>query len=307
MTELLVTFAFLLIIFAASIFLPLASVGKYVYRLSNFLEAKLANLNKQYLVLGDCTVCYFDNLKNDLPVLVLLLGFSADKNIWLRFAKHFKTTHRVIIPDLLGHGETPYYAHADYSSQSQMDMLIQFLARLGIKKMNVVGNSMGGMIAALLHQQHHALTDKVVMLNPAGAKTELAVYISANEINYFAHDSVSSCYDFFKMTMHKVPFMPRSVLKHIALNHYVKKNDQIKHQFKNFKKIESYFDIPFAKNCDNMLIIWGEKDQLIPVDAAQSWYVLSGQNPLIYKEVGHMPMFEAPARTARDVSKFMTE
>lgn len=56
------------------------------------------------------------------------------------------------------------------------------------------------------------------------------------------------------------------------------------------------------------LIVWGDKDQLLPVAAAQRFHAdLSNSTLLVYKGCGHMPQIEAPERLVTDLHAFLLQ
>ena len=55
-----------------------------------------------------------------------------------------------------------------------------------------------------------------------------------------------------------------------------------------------------------MLVVWGAQDRLLHVSTAERWVAgIANARKVIYPELGHMPMVEDPARTARDVIAFV--
>jgi pimeloyl-ACP methyl ester carboxylesterase len=54
------------------------------------------------------------------------------------------------------------------------------------------------------------------------------------------------------------------------------------------------------------LILWGADDKLIPADNAR-WFAtaIRGARAIVYPGIGHLPMEEAPDRTAADVARFL--
>ena len=54
------------------------------------------------------------------------------------------------------------------------------------------------------------------------------------------------------------------------------------------------------------LILWGEKDPLIPL-AAGKWFAahIPGAKFVVYPGIGHIPMEEAPQRTAADLAAWL--
>jgi pimeloyl-ACP methyl ester carboxylesterase len=88
------------------------------------------------------------------PPLVLLHGFPLDRSLWEAQAEALAATHRVLAPDLRGHGDTPP-SGVDYS----MDALAEdVLAQLREKDINgpvaLGGLSMGGYVALAIAARH---------------------------------------------------------------------------------------------------------------------------------------------------------
>jgi pimeloyl-ACP methyl ester carboxylesterase len=57
------------------------------------------------------------------------------------------------------------------------------------------------------------------------------------------------------------------------------------------------------------LVIWGDKDRLVPVRDADRFVKAIGSNArkLVYADTGHVAMFERPARFNADVEAFLAE
>lgn len=55
-----------------------------------------------------------------------------------------------------------------------------------------------------------------------------------------------------------------------------------------------------------VMIMWGEEDNLIPVESAK-WFAdaLPGAKLVIYPKVGHIPMEEVPEQSANDVKVWL--
>lgn len=89
-------------------------------------------------------ISYTDQGKG--TAVVLLHGFLENKTMWDSFIPELSKKHRVITVDLLGHGETEClgYVHA---MEDQADMLYALLMNLKIRKVVLVGHSMGGYVA----------------------------------------------------------------------------------------------------------------------------------------------------------------
>jgi pimeloyl-ACP methyl ester carboxylesterase len=131
----------------------ITTLTKSLFSMINRIEAKLAGLGCHNAVIDELEVFYLSNTQHfndDKPVLVLLHGFSADSYVWNRFAKRFSAHYHLLIPDLKGHGQTAYHSRHDYSVPSQCKMLLVLLEKLQISRFSLIGNSMGGLMAAKL-------------------------------------------------------------------------------------------------------------------------------------------------------------
>jgi len=98
------------------------------------------------------------------PALLLLHGVGLDGSVWAPQVAHFRVTHDVVVPDMLGHGgsdlppEQPELA--DYS-----DAVLALMDELGIAQAAVVGHSMGAMLALDLALRHPGRVSRVVAMN----------------------------------------------------------------------------------------------------------------------------------------------
>ena len=78
--------------------------------------------------------------------IVLIHGFGLDRSIWRDMASRYLANHRVILPDVRGHGESEA-PKGIYSMTSLAKDIDHLLAFLGVSKAIVCGHSMGGYIA----------------------------------------------------------------------------------------------------------------------------------------------------------------
>ena len=81
--------------------------------------------------------------------LVLVHGFTADKDAWGAVARHLTAQYTVIAPDLPGFGDTVRDPNANYSLDTQVENLRAFLQSMQLKRVHLGGNSMGGGVVAL--------------------------------------------------------------------------------------------------------------------------------------------------------------
>src|ERR1700712_3372125 len=82
----------------------------------------------------------------DGPAVLFVHGLISDRHTWDAELRALAGTHRVIAPDLLGHGESAG-SPGDYSLGSHAAALRDLLDELHIDRATVVGHSLGGGIA----------------------------------------------------------------------------------------------------------------------------------------------------------------
>lgn len=86
------------------------------------------------------------------PNLLLLHGFCEDSTIWNNFIPELSRNYCVIIPDLLGFGNSEYLKSSSIEEMSDSVCLV--LQKMGARQFVVVGHSMGGYVALALAEKH---------------------------------------------------------------------------------------------------------------------------------------------------------
>jgi pimeloyl-ACP methyl ester carboxylesterase len=95
--------------------------------------------------------------------LVILHGLFGFSDNWQTHAKKLSSYYRIILVDLRNHGHSPW--SNEFSYQLMADDLKELIDDLGIKKMHLLGHSMGGKVAMLFAQQHTKSIDKLIVVD----------------------------------------------------------------------------------------------------------------------------------------------
>jgi pimeloyl-ACP methyl ester carboxylesterase len=102
------------------------------------------------IALSAGTIDYQDT-GGDGPVIVLLHGLLMDASLWDDVISELSADHRVVAPTLpLGAHRRAMNADADLSLTGIARLVAEFLDRLDLRDVTVVGNDTGGAIAQLL-------------------------------------------------------------------------------------------------------------------------------------------------------------
>ena len=272
------------------------------------IERSRSDLERKSISVDNFSWVYLESEEqSDKPVALLLHGFAAEKDNWTRMARFLEDYH-VIIPDLPGHGETTFIAGELYGFDKQSLRLAKFIDALGLKQFHLVGNSMGGGIAALYAYRHPHKVLTLSLVDAVGfygkEPSKLEKLIEANQPNPLIVRSKADMERLMNFAMEQVPFMPwpaTDVLADRAMERE-QANDQI------FKQI--YQEAEMAKHAGGFrhifqklpmptYVIWGEEDRVLDVSSVDEFFKYTPNVQVdILPQVGHAPMLEVPEQTA---------
>lgn len=300
------------LVFALAVVILPVQTGQWVYDNSMAAEASIYGFSKQSIPIGSMSLSAYRNneyLGSDKPSIIMLHGYSADKSVWLRFAKHFSDDFNIVIPDLAGHGETGFKSEWDYSGPAQAARVIALMDRLQIQQAHIIGNSMGGFIAAHFAHLYPDRTISTTLVDPAGVVSPLPSDMGkmlAKGQNPFQVNSFEEFLAFYDMTMAKPPFVPDFVKAGVG-ERYQARRQELAVIFDDIHNKDP-LDIYLAEITKPVLIMWGGQDQLIHVSSAKVWHEgLPNSELKVWPDIGHMPMVEIPEESAKVFRDFITK
>jgi len=255
-----------------------------------------------------------DEGPRDAPVILLLHGSSASLHTWDGWTSELSKDYRVIRYDQPGHGLTGPHVYNDYTAKGFSDTAADVMEFLNIERYIIGGNSMGGWVS-----WNHAIDypDQVrglILVDASGApdsrptKMPIGFRIASSPI---------------MRPVMKV-FTPRSIIEsslETTVGDPATITDEMIDRYWNLtrypgnreaiglrgevKRVQvsaeeiSQIKVP-------TLIMWGAKDSLIPVTAAE-WFAehIPVTQTVVYEDLGHIPMEEAPERTVKDVESWL--
>lgn len=133
-------------------------------------ESMAAHLVKHSVQTGDSHWVYYEG--GDGPTIVLLHGFSSNKEVWLPVAKLLTPHFHLIIPDLPGWGGSSRDARASYNIDAQAARLDGFVQTLRLQRFVLVGHSMGGAIAGVYASEHPEHVAELALVDAFGLKAK---------------------------------------------------------------------------------------------------------------------------------------
>jgi len=285
-------------------------IGGEALHLASSLETSLYGLHRAEVDVSDSTMMSWQNSPDDGKESVIMIhGYSADKTVWMRFARHFTKQYRVIILDLPGHGETAFDPALKYDTVSQAQRVVEAMNTLGIKRAHIIGNSMGGFIAGQLALHHPDRVQSAVLIDAAGVispqESDMFKMLAAGR-NPFEMSSRAEFTEFYAMTMAQPPWLPKMILDYMA-DDYIARRESLARIFQDFHSTD-FLDNRLPDIQVPTLILWGEQDRLLHVSGAEVWKKgIANAELITYPELGHMPMTEAPSQSAEDVLAFLAK
>jgi pimeloyl-ACP methyl ester carboxylesterase len=107
------------------------------------------------------------------PALLLLHGIGDSSESWRDLIPVLAEDHRVIAPDLLGHGRSDK-PRADYSVAAYANGMRDLLSVLDVERVTVVGHSLGGGVAAQFAYQFPERCERLVLVGSGGVSRQVA-------------------------------------------------------------------------------------------------------------------------------------
>jgi pimeloyl-ACP methyl ester carboxylesterase len=117
------------------------------------------------------------------PPLVFLHGWCGNRSFFARQFEHFSATHRVVAPDLPGHGESP--APVECTIDALAGEVASLVGHLELGPSVLFGHSIGAMVALAVTQQVPDLVRAVVMTDPPPLSKEVWKSFAAELIPSF--------------------------------------------------------------------------------------------------------------------------
>lgn len=251
---------------------------------------------------------YAENRNVGAEPLLLIHGFGGNKDNFTRLASKLGDYH-LIIPDLLGFGESSKTMNADYRADAQAKRLHELMQAKGVaSNLHVGGNSMGGAISIAYAALYPKEVQSLWLVDSAGfwsAGMPESLKDATLDNNPLLVDTTEDFYDLYDFVMYKPPYIPKTVKAVFAQERIANKelHANILEQIVE-DNVEARAKV-IAANKIPTLVVWGEKDQVIKPDTVNLIKSIIPQSQVIMMpNIGHVPMVEAVEQTAKDYKAF---
>jgi len=277
------------------------------------LTERWAGAPSQFLPIDGQQVHLRDEGPRDDPLPVLLLhGASDSLHTWDGWAQALAPRRRVIRFDLAGFGLTGPASDNDYSIARHVRQVLAVLDHLGVQRVVLGGNSLGGQVAWATAVAAPGRVAQLVLVDAGGYAMPAQEVPLALRLARIEGARRAMAY-----------FLPRGLLLASLRNLY---GDPSKVQP---ELVDRYYDMALragnrrafgyrvdAAMVDSSaqirtlvlptLILWGGSDRLIPLASGQRFASDIARSRLVVMDgLGHLPHQEDPQRTVAELLRFL--
>jgi len=257
--------------------------------------------DKTIAVFGQ-TIHYWD--VGSGPVVVLVHGLGSRKEDWLPVLEPLSQKYRLLAPDQIGFGksEKPLL---DYSVQTYVDFLNEFLRELRVEKASLVGESLGGWISALYATElgegaHLVPIDKLVLVDAAGLKQDAPI----PNLN---PSSLAAMRGVMEAVFYDTSWLNEDALRKIFTDKLSVHDGYTVRSFLGNPMIATErLDERLGKIKTLTLVVWGKQDKLIPVAMGERYAAgIAGAKLVSFDKCGHVPPIEKTEEFLAAVTTFL--
>lgn len=271
-------------------------------------QRSFAGLERRELQLDDDRIVYLEGGQG--PNVLLVHGFSADKDNWPRFAARLTDHYRVVAVDLPGWGESTRHDDQAYGIRAQVERLHRIVKALDLQPVHIAGNSMGGHIAGVFAATYPDEVASLALINAAGVKSpresDFVVALNQGE-NWFQLDSTADVDTFLHRVFATPPFIPPAAKDRVLAQARENRafTDRTLRELNDPAEV-FLFESLLPKVKSRTLILWGDQDHFIDVSAVEVLRAgLPGSEVVIMKDCGHAPMLERPEEAGDHYRHFL--
>ena len=259
--------------------------------------SEIAKVTTRYAEISDKTLAYLDIGQG--PAVVVVHGVGGHKEDWKGVAEALAKTHRVIAVDMLGFGQSSKVGD-DLSMPVQAAAIAVLLDQLGLPKASLVGNSVGGWVAATFAAKFPERTEKLVLIDAAGFR---AMFEGTPPVNFdpgSAEEMDKLIHFVINSAAADAPGLAKS-----AYEAYVASGEKaISATWGKSLYVSPRLEDLFGQIHAPTVVIWGRDDWLFPSALAGAFASqIAGARAELIPDAGHFPQIDQPAATLSAIAK----
>lgn len=270
---------------------------------------------EKFVQVDGCTISYVD--EGEGPVLLLVHGIGGSKNNWAPTIEHFSRSHRVIALDLPCHAKSSV-VQADGSLALYAGAIRGLLAHLGVARVSIAGNSLGGLITLHIALHHPELVESIILVDNAGSHwfpspfRWLVRRLPARMLKklILLTQSTSARYSFLYRFagIYKMNIYTRNLIEEAVA--VARKPDLEAYLEAYMLTGRMAVSVNYADRLGEItrptLIVWGQKDLGLPLKIGQEENrLIRGSFLVAIPEAAHVPQLDQPELFNAAVERFL--
>jgi pimeloyl-ACP methyl ester carboxylesterase len=258
------------------------------------------------------SLAYIDRGEQSAPAVVLIHGYSDSARDWAPLVPYLSKRFRLLLVDIRGHGQSSKpeccYTRLDFAYDIKL-----LLDALGVAKADVVGHSLGSIIAQTFAEFWPERTSQVVLISSTGgappSRTTPLRFDYAAEIRKLQEPIEADSPFMIAWWDSPTPVDPDFIRRErkdaagIPLRVWLTVLDQALNADDLYANLQS--TLPRLKA--PTLLIWGSQDPIMEEDMRQSLrHALPHSQVKIFNGLGHNPFWEDPRGVADVINAFLS-
>ncbi len=248
------------------------------------------------------------------PAILILHGWGSSSDSWVKVQEMLaEKGYQVIVPDLPGFGKTPAppssaswrasegHGPKDiWGVEEYAEFTNTFTGKFGLTKFVLAGHSFGGQTAIQFAVQYPEKLEKLILIASAGVRRTPGV----------AKKLVMGVAKLVSFLLYVVPFedlrnnMKNAMYMAVRRRDYMKTQGIMREVFK--KVITQDLTAKFSKISVPTLLIWGDKDEMTPIqDAYLTQELIPNSKLEIIPGAKHALNFQAPEVLAQKIVEYI--
>lgn len=258
-------------------------------------------------------------IEGEGPAVMLVHGLGASLAVWgENITPLADGGHAVYALDLPGQGRSDKPEELNYNAVSGAHFLVDFMDVVGIESATLIGNSAGGLIAALCALTYPDRVDRLVLVDSAGLGRHMAWFLRFASLPFLGELLHIPLVRSTRSLMRSVFYEPGSVSRDMVNDvMQVPNTPEAKRSILKATRSgvnllglrRSMMVLPTLKDwMKPLLIVWGREDRILPVSHAyQAAKVLPNSRVHVIPWCGHWPQMERPQEFNPLVLRFLEE
>ncbi len=247
--------------------------------------------------------------------LVLVHGWTGSSFDWRLVVPSLAERYRVLALDQIGFGKSDK-PRIHYTIENFVEYLDEFIGLLGLGRVHLAGNSMGGQIACEYALSYPARAKSLVLIDSAGVRAGLPFFFRLARVPKLLEWTISMTTpdSYRRFMLSRGPYYnPRIIITEDLIRGHMQSFLSKEGIHAAADSLRRNIGVVFVEDRLGelkipVLILWGKDDPTLPVSMAYTFHrKIKASKLVILDECGHIPMEEKPQECARVMLEILAE